>query len=759
MQPMTDQTDACGSTNGGPDLTNNRQNKNGIKRSKLSSRRHKRRSVNDRVPIPSFAPIAELYIDVNETSLAALLDPPSKVSEESSAACQSKSNECATETTAKHIYASSNSNDSFNVNENDPFQSSRKSDKKCITHGATEMPSRATLSSSSNPKPSLIAEKTNDETQQIKHTTAAPGDTLDDSHMNTLEELCVDINEDGKKLQIQTNHGKDESVSFCHDGSNSNDKEVLRLPTNERINHGDCNLLANVAMTVTAAVSHDPTHDGRKRRSLKKQNVKRPAGLDVIEILDEVDDGCLKSVLEQPVSSRTDSIDKGNDTQSNSKESNKSKQTRRKRKLSPSVTRSSSESTLKEAEVIINEKKTIVDRTGVKKKVQKNSVRGGDVEKKSKTAGGKKLCYACSTCKCEGRCNADSTSQIFPGLSGSVARQEQSLVNRLLRIERDIAWREGQRYDVARALKKHQLQMLKRYAETNTIDQKPRFLPDADMTDNLLETCPTMSLTATRRAKSRVFGKQKMHQPTLTQIMRGSKDNNDSDDDDGTDEKPPASETTNTVMIDSNCIASDLVDRDDFLSFWADTVPIDSLQRQGTMSYYNDALAKFKDAKNIGKWALATASTIQLEEDEGFGALVDLFDSMVGCNRDSTYDDVDDDNDEDNEFAADTLSYMDPLSPRGEQVATQIVNSVKNDPEKKVAIERMCPNWKENIEYVQAQTDPYHLQTALCNVQLAKAKLESMKNRVLRAFLDRQNTLDMYERSLEGSIDRLRHDL
>jgi hypothetical protein len=36
------------------------------------------------------------------------------------------------------------------------------------------------------------------------------------------------------------------------------------------------------------------------------------------------------------------------------------------------------------------------------------------------------------------------------------------------------------------------------------------------------------------------------------------------------------------------------------------------------------------NGKNIGKWAQATASTIQLEEDEGFGALVDLFDSMVG---------------------------------------------------------------------------------------------------------------------------------
>lgn len=750
---MTDQTNACGSTNGGPDLINNRLNNNAIKRSKLSSRRHRRSSAVDRVPIPSFTPISEIYVDVDEATTRATLLDSFKVSEKSSAACQSKSNECATETTAKFIYASSNSNDSSNMNENYLYQSIQKSDINCTTHDATEMPSLTTLSPSTNPKPTLIAEKSNDEPQQIELTTAAPGETLEDSHINTLEELCVDINEDGKTSQIQTNHGKDESISFCHDGSNSNDIEVFRLPINKRMNHGDCRLLADVAMNVTAAVSHDPTHDGRSRRSLKRQNIKRPAELDVIEIFDEDDDGCSKSKSEQLSSSRIDFIEKSNVNQSSSKDSNKSKQTRRKRKLSPSITRSSSESTLKEAEVVINEMKTIVDRTGAKKKVQKKSVRGSDVEKKSKTTGGKKLCYACSTCKCEGRCNAESTSQIFPELSGSVARQEQSLVNRLQRIERDIAWREGQRYDVARALKKHQLQMLKRYSEMNTIDQKPRFLPDSDMTDNVLETCPQMSLTATSRAKSRVFGKQKMHQPTLTQIMRGSKDDNDSDDDDGTDEKPPASETNNTVMIDSNCIASDLVDRDDFLSFWADTaVPIDSSQCHGTMNYYNDALAKFRDAKNIGKWAQATASTIQ-QEDEGFGALVDLFDSMVGCNRDSTNDD-----DNDNDSAGDMLSYMvDPLTPRGEQVATQIQYSVKNDPEKKAAIERMCPNWKENIEFVLAQTDPNHLQTALRNVQLAKAKLESMKDRVLRAFLDRENTLDVYERSLEGSIDRLCH--
>ncbi len=120
----------------------------------------------------------------------------------------------------------------------------------------------------------------------------------------------------------------------------------------------------------------------------------------------------------------------------------------------------------------------------------------------------KKLCFACITCKCDGRSGTSATSQKFSALSGSDARQEQSLVNRLQRIERDIAWKESQRHDVARALKKHQLKMLKTWADSNTIDQKPRFLPDVDVGDELRSSSKVGS-EDTIRAKQRVFGKHR----------------------------------------------------------------------------------------------------------------------------------------------------------------------------------------------------------------------------------------------------------
>lgn len=235
-----------------------------------------------------------------------------------------------------------------------------------------------------------------------------------------------------------------------------------------------------------------------------------------------------------------------------------------------------------------------------------------------------------------------------------------------------------------------------------------------------------------------------MHQPTLTQIIRGPND------DGGTDEKLPTSETANNFnsIEDSNNVASAGDADDDFLSFWNETVPIDS-QCCSTMSYYNHALANFNDSKSIGKWAKATATTLQLEEDEGFGALANLFDSIMCCPCDPIDDDRDD-------CVGDGLnSVAGQLSPRGGRAAKQIEMSVVNDPERAAAIKRMCPNWKENIEFAQAQTDPDDLQKALHNVCSAKTKLESMKDRILQAFIDRHQTLDMYEKCLEGSLNRL----
>ncbi|KAL7437963.1 hypothetical protein ACHAXH_005571, partial [Discostella pseudostelligera] len=355
---------------------------------------------------------------------------------------------------------------------------------------------------------------------------------------------------------------------------------------------------------------------------------------------------------------------------------------------------------------------------------------GGDAAKKKQSkssAGKKKLCSACSNCDC-----TDVTSHKLPTLSGSDARQEQSLINRLQRLEREIAWKEGQRHDVARALKKHQLKMLKKWGDSHSVSQKQRFLADVEMSDEVGCPCPIVGSGETNCAKTRVFGKQKTEQPTLTQMVR------DQTRDDDLGDEPSTVDNAH----------------DDFLSFWTNTDPIpESTQRFGTMSYFKNALANYKGMKSIDHWAEATATTLHVE-DQGFNALVTLFDESMEKNYSSSSSPSLDD-DEDGCKGNELDHTTDPITLESERVASEIENSVRSDNQQLAAIERMCPNWAENIKFAQAHTDPDTLQRALHNVKQAAIDLETMKDRILRAFMDRHQTLEFFAKSIHVSRDRL----
>ena len=149
------------------------------------------------------------------------------------------------------------------------------------------------------------------------------------------------------------------------------------------------------------------------------------------------------------------------------------------------------------------------DQTSTKEVKSENC--SNDVEQKKvaekKKKKGKKLCFACSSCTCATRSGTDATPQKLSALSGSDARQEQTLVNRLQRIERNIAWNEGQRNDVARQLKKRRGQMLKKY-QSSCSSQKPRFLADVEVSDELGGLCSynNIDLKEINHANNRVFG-------------------------------------------------------------------------------------------------------------------------------------------------------------------------------------------------------------------------------------------------------------
>ena len=244
-------------------------------------------------------------------------------------------------------------------------------------------------------------------------------------------------------------------------------------------------------------------------------------------------------------------------------------------------------------------------------------------------------------------------------------------------------------------------------------------------------------------------------QITLTQIMRGSK-NGDGDEENG-DENDVGDGVKEGNALNTTSSLSASSPNDNFLSFWGDTR---STQRFGSMADFNQSLDKFHVARRTtGHWCKATANALQIveeEEEEGFDALLDLFDSSMAKN--SPNKSINNNNDDDDDSYVDNLYPIKTLTPRGKRVKADIERSVKKDHEKKAAIEQMCPDWEENVSFANAQDDAEDVEKALSNVRHAKTDLETMKERIMQAFLDRNQTLELYEKTLQGSLDRLKEE-
>lgn len=129
---------------------------------------------------------------------------------------------------------------------------------------------------------------------------------------------------------------------------------------------------------------------------------------------------------------------------------------------------------------------------------------------KSSSSRGKKLCYACSTCKCNSRdgTSATPTKDVTVTLSGSHARQERALINRLQKIERNVQWMGSQKYDVSRQLMKHRKLMTKKWEEGNPLNSegRPKFLVDILLDDNGCDESKKLSSEEVVQANFLIFG-------------------------------------------------------------------------------------------------------------------------------------------------------------------------------------------------------------------------------------------------------------
>lgn len=237
----------------------------------------------------------------------------------------------------------------------------------------------------------------------------------------------------------------------------------------------------------------------------------------------------------------------------------------------------------------------------------------------------------------------------------------------------------------------------------------------------------------------------------MTQLFRTSLSE---DDNDGTASQTGGTTTDATfekAPVDGNPSSGAVYDclftiqrQHDHLNCWDDLVHYDDNGAYGSL---NDL--KVARLKSNSCWAKSTASQFQQEEgEEGFDALIDLFDSTIACNHADTSDlctQVDGD-------ASCTESM--PISPSDRKIAVELVSSVSQDPDRKAAVERVCPNWKRNIHQSLLYNDPKEMVSALKRVKQARCDLASMRIRMLQAFDDRAQTLELFEKSIQASINK-----
>jgi len=719
-------------------------------RSKKSSRR--RRNNNERVPIPSFTPIKEEFSDCDNVDGSA---------------------ECASELLSK-VKESSLSNDKLSGDENECI--------KCIEITSSKV--AANVKGAASSRDDISTDQTNDEHNNQEHTKQHT------TYIKSDENQIIEPN-----LQIKQLHVEDKNNSLSctvqEEKAVNNNKLIKETDVNDK----QCAAKIHVPTTKVDGELRKEEEPSLKEESLHldnsssikkstasrgssendvKANVKQskyfvdePAKKkdteSVIEILDDDDEHDNDINSEKPTTKRS-AITKKDGGPNQKQKPNKANQTKKKKR----------KATDEEGDELVHAdvkkaKKPSKKRNQTKKVTKSDSTTTtdatGDTQKKGKTAAQKKkqsktkLCFACSSCKCNTRSGTDATPQKFSSLSGSDARQEQTLANRLQRIERNIAWNEGQRNDVARDLKKHRGQMNKRFQSSNNSAEKPRFLADVDTIDELGVISSKMESDEVYTTNSRIFGSGngKTHQPTLTQIMRGP---NDDDDGGGDDADDAAKEVQDDAIkpIHQEATSPDS-GGDGFLSFLGTNI-VDATRCLGTMGDFNHAITqgKLNTVTSNGLWATSVRNKLQIEQDEGFDALVSLFDSSIDGSKNATH--CSQQNDDDDTASVENSMVTSPvqqdLTPRGKQVKEEIETSVKS--EKLTSIERMCPNWKGNVTLAQAQTNPDVVSKALDNVKRAKADLECMKERILQAFLDRQQTLELYELSFQSSLDRISID-
>ena len=143
------------------------------------------------------------------------------------------------------------------------------------------------------------------------------------------------------------------------------------------------------------------------------------------------------------------------------------------------------------------------------------------------------------------------------------------------------------------------------------------------------------------------------------------------------------------------------------------------------------------------------------DQEDGMSHLLELFGGVDNSTEPVTFLDANDDA----SLVSDCKDKNDfpnfsQLSQQGQVIAQEIERNVNSEPEKRHLIEKMCPNWKENISFALLQKNSIELNNALENLKEERERMVRVMQKITNAYEQRNFVLDLYQSALEKSIIR-----
>jgi hypothetical protein len=414
----------------------------------------------------------------------------------------------------------------------------------------------------------------------------------------------------------------------------------------------------------------------------------------------------------------------------------------------------------------------------------------------------------------------DHTVFDFKSMSRSDGAVEKALIRRVQKLEKSTENLEEQAEAVRRKLKKHRRDMWKKKehvikARNNTFMTESRFLPDAEECEAQQTETQKLDVGVVKQAARKMFANApgellllffwmypatrfvmplthfllKEYQPTLTQMLgcRSKKDEESKDNQDSEVGLPEEAKTSDTAE-DLISISSEPPAPED------DHGPIEYIKSPET----EDTIHRV--AWRQGSTADNSIGSQVLRGSSAWGALTTIAEGGNSLSAEDQFCDVGDndqfgsawdrlftDEKEVNDGGMDHLLgllqtqagglsqnpeatqieamrasqgtppvNLSTLSQGRQSLAVEIEGNISSNKQKLAALQKACPNWKENVTYALHQEDEDHVREALDNVRKSRERMAETRRNILEAWERQQVALDVFETALNASLTRIK---